>query len=358
VSYFDIRSPYLDELTYQKARKLGVNFIRGKVAEIFSQNGILISKIFDTIANRFLLLENDLVVLSTAMIPNHENDEIFKFLKLNQTEDGFIKELYEKLRRLEVNRNGIYVCGTASGPKTISRCLYESHAVALKILQDHSSLNLSKDLTITQVNEEKCNGCGLCVEICPFNVPILKQVDENDFKAEIDEMSCRGCGICAGICPTSAAQLITLNKKQLFSQIDSLLEDAADEEIILGFTCHECAYSTIDSVGMLGWKYPENLRLLSVPCIGRVSLLDMLYSLDKGAKELILFSCAKDRCHYLKGNEKATLEVATLKELLTEIGWNKDIVEIFPLYSAEPNKFIEAIQMMKERLEKISRVDQ
>jgi len=302
-----------------------------------------------------LYLKNDLVVLSTALVPNEKNNSLLDFLKLESTEYGFVKELYDKLRKLEVNRKGIYVCGTITGPKTILNSLSESHAVALKVFQDHSELNLIKELAITKIDSEKCNGCGLCVEICPFNIPILCEIEKNNFKAEIDEMLCRGCGICAGICPTAAAQLKVINKQQLTSQIDAVLEDTSSEDIMLGITCYECAYSTIDSVGMLKWKYPENLRIISVPCIGRVSFLDMLNALDKGAKQLLLFSCADERCHYLKGNKKANLEVQVLKDLLKQIGWDDKIVEIFPLYSAEPDKFMNAVKMMYKRIKGVNK---
>lgn len=355
INYFDIRTPFEQELLYRRARELGIDFLRGKISEILiDENNQLITTAMDTILGRQIEIKSDLIVLSTALIPNLENIELFKFLNLEFQYGGFIKEYYDKLKKLETKRKGIYVCGTVVGPKSIPECIYEAHAVSLKILQEIGEGDLRKNLTISTINEKICNGCELCARICPFNVPIMKKVDEN-LIAEIDPFDCKGCGTCASICPTGAAQLQINLRDQLLIQIEEILKDTkeSNEPIILGLVCDECGYATIDAVGILNLSYSERVRFIRLPCIGRLSLLDIFTAFEKGASGILIIGCAKDRCHYLKGNSKIEIEVEITKEILKEIGWEPERIEYFGMFSAEPQKFILAVNEMVDQIDKI-----
>ncbi|MFX0139830.1 MAG: FAD-dependent oxidoreductase, partial [Candidatus Hodarchaeota archaeon] len=352
INYFDIRTPFEQEAIYREARELGIDFFRGKIGEInIDDNNQLVTQAMDTIIGNLVELKSDLVVLSTALMPNLDNVQLFDFLNLDFRNGGFIKEYYDKLKKLETKRKGIYVCGTASGPKTIPQCIYEAHAVSLKILQEIGDGEITKDLTITTVDEELCNGCELCARICPFNIPIMKEVGD-ELKAEIDPFSCKGCGICTSICPTGAAQLQTNLRDQLIMQIKTILKDVKESKkpIILGFVCDECGYATIDAAGILNLPYSEKVRFIRLPCIGRLSILDIFSAFAEGASGVLIIGCAKERCHYLKGDSKSEIEVAIAKEILKEIGWEPERIEFYGMFHAEPEKFLTAVKEMVERM--------
>ncbi|MFX1452082.1 MAG: hydrogenase iron-sulfur subunit [Promethearchaeota archaeon] len=355
INYFDIRTPFEQEALYREARELGIDFFRGKIGEIdIDTNNQLVTHAMDTIIGNLVELNSDLVVLSTALMPNLDNLQLFDFLNLEYRNGGFIKEYYDKLKKLETKRKGIYVCGTVSGPKTIPQCIYEAHAVSLKIFQEIGDGEITKNLTITTIDEDLCNGCELCARICPFNIPIMKEV-EGELKAEIDPFSCKGCGICTSICPTGAAQLQTNLRDQLIIQIKTILKDIKEtkEPIILGFVCDECGYATIDAAGILNLPYSEKVRFIRLPCIGRLSLLDIFTAFAEGASGVLLIGCAKERCHYLKGNSKTEIEVAITKEILKEIGWEPERIEYYGMFHAEPEKFLTAVKEMVEIINKL-----
>ncbi|NVM29376.1 MAG: hydrogenase iron-sulfur subunit [Candidatus Helarchaeota archaeon] len=345
ISYIDIRTPFWDEELYRKARSLGIEFIRGKIGNIQYGAEQLTTEIIDTVLARQFNYESDIMVLSTAMLPNQLAPEIVEITKLKIKDNGFMQEYYPKLKLTETNKIGIYICGAVSGPKLVSECITEAHSVAVSIVKEYPHEMLIRDSAISMVDEELCNGCELCVRICPFKIPILLEKDEKSI-ALIDEKQCQGCGTCVSLCPTNAVQLESLKRDQLFAQIRGTLADVAsnDAPIILGFVCEECAYATVDFAGMLRKSYSENIRLLRIPCVGRLSILDVLTAFQSGADLILIFGCEDDKCHYLEGNTKTRVIIEVIKELLDEIGWESERINMYGLFSADVDKFLNAIQ--------------
>jgi len=341
ISYIDIRTPWTSEYLYKKARELGIKFIRGKVGTIEIYDDDILITIYDSLLQKLLKIKVDLVVLATAIIPNYNNKFLFEQLKLKTKYTAFIKEKYEKLGILETSRIGIFACGTVLGPKLIEETLSEANAVALDVIKLLERPDLFKNRIYSIINEDKCNGCGLCEKVCPFNIPNLILKESSDLKeiyiAKIDPLSCRGCGTCNAICPTAAVQLNIYSQNEIFAQIRELLSDAkeSDEPIIIGFVCDECAYAAVDTLGMLKKKYPSNIRLIRIPCGGRLSLIDILKCYDEGASGVFLIACKDDRCHYIDGNKKAKLHIEAAEEILEAIGWNKGRTRYFSAFAAD-----------------------
>jgi len=110
------------------ALELGVNFITyDKVPGI---NDILHVNVFDVEKKKNVKLKPDLVVLSLAAVPNKDNKRISEMLNISLDGEGYFKEAHSRLRPVEVERRGIFVCGMAHYPKPLAECIAQAGAAA------------------------------------------------------------------------------------------------------------------------------------------------------------------------------------------------------------------------------------
>ncbi len=133
ICYIDMRSAGKGfEEYYKRTRELGINFIRGRPAEIVENTRTknLILKVEDPDIGALLKLEVDLVVLSCATVPSKGTQHLAGLLGINLDENGFFKEVHPKLRPVETNVRGIYICGSAQGPKDIPNSIVQAKAAA------------------------------------------------------------------------------------------------------------------------------------------------------------------------------------------------------------------------------------
>ena len=133
ICYIDMRTTGKGfEEYYRKTRELGINFIRGRPSEIIEETDTrnLILKVEDPDIGRLLKIETDLVVLSCATIPSSGTRQLSQILQINLDENGFYKEVHPKLRPVETNVRGIYICGAAQGPKDIPDSIVQARAAA------------------------------------------------------------------------------------------------------------------------------------------------------------------------------------------------------------------------------------
>ncbi len=355
ISFIDIRTPYAYEDYYEQARKRGVRFLHGRVSNIDSTSKKLNVELENSFTGEILTLDTDLVVLSSALIPSSGSEALKEMLGINREpspKSNFFHPLYRKIKTSESDSKGIFLCGSAIEPMFIKETLTHASATAFKVLKYLKYTIFQADLLVSTIDEEACDGCKACVELCPFEAI---DFDEAKDLAIINELKCEGCGVCTAICPTGAAQLTNNEREILFRQIEALLstKKTLEEEAtktILAFVCSECAYGSVDLAGINNWQYSPNVLVASVPCIGRISPLDILKAFVEGVDAVMLASCPEERCQYLRGNTIAALVVEFTKNILTEIGVDGDRVELFSMTSSEPNKFIDAVQEMNKRL--------
>jgi heterodisulfide reductase subunit A len=226
IAYTDIRSfgkGY--EEYYKRACDLGIRFIRSKVAEILNnKKKELIARLEDTDVGEPLTLEPDLVVLSTGLVPNESAEDIAKILRLETDAYKFFTEKHPKLAPVDTKIEGIYICGTAQGPKDIPDCVAQARAAAVAALRSIMKKEITIDLAKAVIDEELCNGCGICVDACPFEAIEVLDESEKGIKhgVMIIEASCKACGICAAECPTGAIELRHYKSDQIFGQVDGI----------------------------------------------------------------------------------------------------------------------------------------
>jgi len=133
ILYIDMRTTGKGfEEYYRKTREMGIHFIRGRPSEIMEKPDTrnLLMEVEDPDIGRLLEIDADLVVLSCATVPSEGSEQLSQLLKIERDEAGFFKELHPKLRPVETNVRGIYICGAAQGPKDIPDSIIQAKAAA------------------------------------------------------------------------------------------------------------------------------------------------------------------------------------------------------------------------------------
>ncbi len=111
------------------------------------------------------------------------------------------------------------------------------------------------------------------------------------------------------------------------------------EPKILAFTCKWCTYAGADLAGLNRMKYPADIRLLRVPCSGRVNPQYVLEALQRGCDGVIVCGCHPGDCHYATGNYYAKRRMMIYKRMLEYIGLEPDRFQIKWISGAEAGKF-------------------
>ncbi|RDD53988.1 MAG: CoB--CoM heterodisulfide reductase iron-sulfur subunit A family protein [Candidatus Korarchaeota archaeon NZ13-K] len=217
----DVRVYGKDEKLYWDAIENSIKFVRfdEEAPKVSIENDELYVEVFETTLQERISIPADLVVLVTGMTPIKEIDSVRSLFKVGCGGDGFLKELHLKLNPVESLTGGIYLAGTATGPKSVPESVITGSAAAAK-----ASILLVKDQIeveplIAEVDENKCSGCGICVSLCPFNAISIQKRDDGTKYSKIDPMLCEGCGTCVAACPSAAIQQYGYKDKQIIPQI-------------------------------------------------------------------------------------------------------------------------------------------
>ena len=131
---------------------------------------------------------------------------------------------------------------------------------------------------------------------------------------------------------------------------DSPSEPKEWQPRILAFLCNWCSYAGADLAGVSRLQYPPNVRVVRVPCSGRVNPAYILKALQEGVDGVLVSGCHPGDCHYLTGNYFARRKFHLLKNLLDFAGVENDRVQFSWVSAAEGAKFS---QVMNEVTEKV-----
>jgi len=221
VFYTDVRTfGKRGEEFYDEARRAGVLYRRGNVAEVYRRGDRVIVRVEDTLLRRTLEHEADLVVLAVGMEPRLDAADIAALLKLPRSADGFFLEAHPKLRPVDTAVEGVFLAGCCQSPKDIPDTIAQAKAAASSALIPLIRGKVPVESATAVVDTELCAGCGLCVDVCPFGAPAL---DSLWGVSIINAVLCKGCGTCAAVCPSKAVCLQHFTPQQVLAQVDALM---------------------------------------------------------------------------------------------------------------------------------------
>lgn len=122
------------------------------------------------------------------------------------------------------------------------------------------------------------------------------------------------------------------------------------EPRIVAFCCKYCAYAAGDLAGSLRLSYPANIRVIQVPCTGRIDVIHLMRALENGADGVYVAGCLEGECHFLSGNLKAKRRVARVHSILKAVGMDPERLQMYNLSSAMGPRFAEIAKEMTTRM--------
>jgi len=350
IHYIDIRAAgEMYEEYYTRTQNMGVDFIRGKVAEVQpSEDGRLSVRYENTLECRKEEDVHDMVVLSTGYEPTKAAEGIGRMLNLARRPDRFFAPAHPKMRPVDAPVSGVFLAGCASGPKEIQVSIAQGSACSSKAMQLLGKGELEADPMGAHVDPEKCIGCRTCVDVCKFGT--ISIVDK---KAVVDEVSCYGCGDCSAACPVGAIQMRNFENEQMLAQVREATAHKSQSPFVVAFLCNWCSYACADLTGMSRLRYPTNIRVIRTMCSARVNPEFVLEALKGGADGVLIAGCRMDECHYIHGNYDEKKRIEVLKDVIGEVGLDPKRIRTLWISAAEGERFSNTITEFVKELEEI-----
>lgn len=223
----DMRTYGKHETLYERASKAHSVFVRygeDDPPRVEEKNDRLQVRVKDQLlGGEEIDVGADLVVLVTGMIPR-ENQALVDVLKLPVGTEGFFNEIHPKLRPVETVVDGVFIVGTAQGPKTMA----ESVASALAGVSKSASLLMKGYVElepfVAEVDAERCTWCGKCQEVCPYDAIEKETVDGREV-AHVRPALCKGGGSCVAVCPENAMDLKGYRDDQVKAMIGAMAQE-------------------------------------------------------------------------------------------------------------------------------------
>lgn len=234
VFYIDVRTPgkNFDEFYRRAVEQYGVHYIKGQVGKVTPMSdGTLDVQGSDLILNRQIHIKADMVVLAASIEADKSARPLATMLTTSMDNNDFFLEAHAKLRPVESPTVGIFLAGCCQGPKDIPETVAQSSGAAAKAICLLVKDKLKNNPCTAHPDENACNGCGQCANVCPYGA--ISYIDK-DFRgpnrttitrhvSQVNTAMCQGCGACTVACPSGAMDLNGFSNKQILAEVDSVL---------------------------------------------------------------------------------------------------------------------------------------
>jgi quinone-modifying oxidoreductase subunit QmoB len=408
VIYRDLRAPgQLEHFYLGVQENSGGMFTRGEVDSVDTQGGKLKVNIKASLlgdgAGGAAVLEGDLVVLATGMVPNSADGEAIRQLtdarariekKESDTQVAEGKKLEEKLKHhdgteilnlqyrqgpdmpvlkysfpdshyicfpYETRRTGIYAAGAVHAPMDAAQAREDGWGAAMKAVQCIQAMNRREavhpragDISVADFFLQRCTQCKRCTEECPFGAL------NEDAKGtpEYNPLRCRRCGICLGSCPERIISFPEYSVDAVASMLKIIQVPEEDEEKprMIAFMCENDAYPALDEAAAHRLKWNPWIRVIPVRCLGAVNVVWIADALSRGIDGILLIGCKKGddyQCHYIRGSELAEYRMDNVKETLERLSLESERVRIIELARDEYARIPEVFEEFAEKIEEV-----
>ena len=405
VLYKDIRAPGQYEDFYRRAQEdAGVFFTKGEVISVKeADGGDLVVDVENTLIDKHIQVEADLVVLATGMVPLSANGEDIRQFRdaqavIEKGEAGaqleMAKKTAETLKHVEgteilnlsyrqgpdlpalkyefpdshficfpyeTRRTGIYAAGCMRAPNDCDACGEDATGAALKAIQSVELASRGRavhprwdDASHPDFALQRCTQCKRCTEECPFGT-----LDEDEKGTPMPNITrCRRCGICLGACPERIVSFKDYSIETVSSMIKAVdIPDEFEEKPrLLGLLCENDAYPALDVAGLNRIQHSAFIRFIPVRCLGAVNVVWIADALSSGFDGILLVGCKSGddyQCHYVRGSELMGTRGDNIRDKLNSLALEEERVRVEQLDISEFRRLPELINEFAAEIEEI-----
>ena len=371
ILYKDIRTPGQTELFYKEAQSdPGVMLTKAEIEGIaLGGDGRLQITAKDTLLGEKVLLEADLVVLATGLVPVTNDEPV---LNLGYRQGPGLPEIepYQGFADsnficfpYETRRTAVYAAGAVHQAMTIPMAMNDGVGAACKAIQavEHVAAGMAVhprawDETFPDPFMQRCTSCKRCTEECPFGA-----IEEDEKGTPFFKINrCRRCATCMGSCPERIVSFKDFSVDIIGSMLKSLdvpeLEDEDAEDApfrIIGLICENDAMPALDAAGLHRLRLDPRVRFIPLRCLGSFNMVWISDALSRGVDGMILLGCKYGddyQCHFAKGSELCEYRMGKLSETLDKLGLESDRVQQFQIAHSDFDKLPEIINDFVKRI--------
>jgi coenzyme F420-reducing hydrogenase delta subunit/heterodisulfide reductase subunit C len=200
------------------------------------------------------------------------------------------------------------------------------------------------------VDESACSGCGICGMACPYDAPSLIDIKANgqmDRVSTVDANKCKGCGICVAACPLGAISRPGVSNQEIKEQTYFSAPGNGDPRLAV-FICDWCLRADAD-VKILE-SYPANVRVIHIPCSGRIDPEMALTALRSGIDGVLVCGCQPGECHFKRGTLVSACKIGSLDRMFDQMGIGEKRVKFAQIGTLERGRIRREVDGMLEHL--------
>lgn len=340
------------EALYGKTKKAGTVYIKftDVMPDVHQEKDKDIRIEFvDEITSKKFRLSPNITVVDETIVPSDYTAELARIFRLDTDPNGFVQT--DNVHRLSVftNRKGILVAGPSRSIQARDDHIKDAENVALM------SAGLMADQTATpadraEVDTGQCIRCLTCYRLCPYRAMTLNA------KVTVSPDACERCGICVARCPRGAVRIKDLAPQVILDPIktiDDTQEIKRFTPSIVAFCCSRSAVQANELALCMAHKLPLGLKIIKVPCAGSISFDHIFTAFRSSADGVMLMTCHKGNCHSEQGNIFAEHTVLQITDWFSQIGFEKDRLDIQTVASNMGTEFAEMMNRFEETIVKL-----
>jgi heterodisulfide reductase subunit C len=201
------------------------------------------------------------------------------------------------------------------------------------------------------VDEALCSGCGICVMTCPYEAPQLIEKEVSgvmDRFSHVNTEKCMGCGMCVAACPLGAIGREGVSNEDVVSQMR--IKPQKGNPSLVVFVC-DWGLRADEDVALLE-AYPDNVRVIHIPCSGRIDPQMALMALESGIDGVLVCGCAPGECHFKRGNYVSTCKISLLNTMFGQMEIGNGRVRFVQIGTQDRGRIRHEVDYMLAALQK------